>query len=161
MNYILLKHLIVKNSYKGRKYLRLGKLLSSFLFTCIIVAACLTIYVVSTSPGERFTEFYVLDSSERADKYPTTLVLGESGTVVIGVVNHEYQEVTYRIVFTLDNELIGAIDSIILNHDGVWIENYTFTPEKVGKFKLEFLLFKEGLDEPCRDLFLWINVSQE
>lgn len=139
------------------------KLMSVVLISCIFFAGSLTAYFASMPRiGERFTEFYVLGSGEKIENYPTNLTLGESGTVILGVVNHEYEEVAYRIVIKLDNETIGTIDNITLNHEMKWEKKYTFTPEKTSeKIKLEFLLFREDLDEPYLSLHLWITVQPQ
>ena len=136
------------------------KILTAILLVCLAGAVGATIYIAATPKiGERFTEFYILGPSGKAEGYPTNLTLGESGTVIIGVVNHEYESVSYKVVIRLDNETIGAIDSVELDHDVKWEQNYTFTPEKAGeRMKLEFLLLREGLDEPYRSLYLWITV---
>jgi len=136
------------------------RLLSAFLLACLITAIAGTIYIaVTPMPGERFTEFYILGPSGKAYDYPTNLTLGESGTVIIGVVNHEYETVTYRIVVKLDNETIATIENITLNHEGKWEQNYTFTPQKTGeRMKLEFLLYRDGVEEPYRTLHLWVTV---
>jgi uncharacterized membrane protein len=119
-------------------------------------------FVAAPRVGDRFTEFYVLGSSGKIEDYPTNLTLGENGTVILGVVNHEYEEVNYNVVMRLDNETIGTIDNIRLMHEGTWGENYTFTPEKAGdKMKLEFLLFKEGVEDPYRSLHLRISVKPQ
>jgi len=137
------------------------KLMSVGLIACIVIAGGLTAYVASMPRGgERFTEFYVLGSGGKIDNLPTNLTLGESGTAILGVVNHEYEEVAYRIVIKLDNETIGTIDNITLNHEINWEEKYTFTPDKTGeKMKLLFLLFREELDVPHHSLHLWIRVQ--
>lgn len=136
------------------------KVLSAVLFACLIVAIGLTIYIASTPHiGEKFTEFYILGPSGKAYGYPTNLTLGESGTVIIGVVNHEYEKVSYKILIKLDNETIGKIDNIILSQGEKWERNYTFTPEKIGeRMKLEFLLYRDNMNETYRDLHLWITV---
>lgn len=138
----------------------LSKILSAFLFACLIAAIGFTVYIaVTPPPGESFTEFYILGPSGKAYGYPTDLVLGESGTVIVGVVNHEYENVTYTIVIKLDNETIATINDIALSHGMKWEQNYTFTPEKTGeRMKLEFLLFREAINEPYRSLHLWITV---
>lgn len=131
--------------------------------TFVVVAGGLTAYFVSMPKvGERFTEFYVLGPEGKIADYPVNLTLGESGTVTIGTVNHEYQEVTYNITVRLDNVTIATIDNIRLKNEETWQQNFTFTPEKVGeKMKLEFLLYAdlEGVDEPYRSLYLWITVK--
>lgn len=117
-------------------------------------------FVASSMVGERFTEFYVLGPSRKVEGYPTNLTLGEEGKVILGVVNREYEEVSYSVVIWLDNETIGTIENLMLKHEEKWEQNYTFTPEKTGdKMKLEFLLLREGLDEPYRSLHLWVTVK--
>jgi len=132
------------------------------LLACLAVCIGATVYLaVSPKVGERFTEFYILGPSGKAEGYPTNLTLGESGTVIIGVVNHEYENVTYRIVVTLDNETISTIENVTLRHDEKWEQNYTFTPQSSGdRMKLEFLLYREDVEEPYRTLHLWLTVRQ-
>ncbi|MBO3810290.1 MAG: DUF1616 domain-containing protein [Candidatus Brockarchaeota archaeon] len=138
----------------------LNRVITVILLICLVMAIGATIYIaLSPKIGERFTEFYILGPSGKAEGYPTNLTLGESGVVIIGVVNHEYEEVSYRIIISLDNETIGAIDGIRLKHEELWQQNYTFTPQKTGeKMKLEFLLYRDGVDEPYRTLHLWVTV---
>ncbi len=138
-----------------------NKLMSVSLISCIVVAGGLTVYVASMPRvRERFTEFYLLGSGEKLENYPTTLTLGEKGTIILGIVNHEYEKITYRVVIKLDNETIGTIDNITLNHEMLWQKKHTFIPEKIGeKMKLEFLLFKDEKDSPHRSLHLWIRVQ--
>lgn len=145
---------------KWRALSRPDRLMSVGLVSCIVIAGGLTAYVASMPRvGERFTEFYVLGSGGEIENYPTNLTLGESGNVILGVVNHEYEEVAYRIVIKLDNETIGDIDGITLNHEMKWEEKYTFTPARAReKMKIEFLLLREDINEPYRSLHLWITV---
>lgn len=145
---------------KWRALSRPDKLMSVGLVSCIVIAGGLTAYVSSMPRiGECFTEFYVLGSGGEIGDHPTNLTLGESGNVILGVVNHEYKEVAYRIVIKLDNETIGNIDGITLNHEMKWEKKYTFMPEKTGeKMKIEFLLLREDIDESYRSLHLWITV---
>lgn len=139
------------------------KLISVGLVSCIVVAGGLTAYVASMPRvGECFTEFYVLGYGGKIENYPTNLTLGESGTVFLGVVNHEYEEVVYRIVIKLDNETIGTIDNITLNHEINLEKKYMFTPEKTGeKMKLEFILFRNDLNESYRCLHIWLTVQHQ
>jgi uncharacterized membrane protein len=141
----------------------LNKLISAVLFSGIIAAVAVTIYIASAPKiGEKFTEFYILGPSGKAQGYPTNLKLGESGTVILGVVNHEYEEKSYKIVVKLENETIESIDNIILNHDARWEYTYTFTPKKAGiEMKLDFLLYVAGVSEPYRRLHLLITVYRE
>jgi len=124
---------------------RLGKLsktdkvLSVGFIAGIVVFGGLMANFANT-PGEQFSEFYVLGLGGKVEGYPTNLTVGEEGKVVLGV--------------------IGEIGEIMLKHEEKWEQNYTFVPQEVGeKMKLWFLLFREGVDEPYRSLHLWISVK--
>ncbi len=138
----------------------LNKAVRIVLLVCLVLAVGATIYIaLSPKVGERFTEFYILGPRGRAEGYPTNLTLGRNGTVIIGVVNHEYEVVSYRVVVRLDGEVIAVIDGITLSHGGRWEGLFTFTPQKVGeRMKLEFLLYRDGVEDPYRTLHLWISV---
>jgi uncharacterized membrane protein len=139
---------------------RADKALSVGLMAGLVFSGALASYLVSTPrAGERFTEFYVLGPGGKIEGYPTNLTLGENGTVILGVINHEYEEVNYSITIRLDNETIETIEDIKLAHEEKWEQNYTLVPEKVGgEMKLEFLLYKSEEAEPYRRLYLWITV---
>jgi len=142
---------------------RVDKSLSMGLVIGVVVSgALLSSFVAAPRVGERFTQFYVLGPSGRVEGYPTNLTLGENGTVILGVVNHEYEELNYGIAIRLENETVGTIEDIRLMHEDKWEQNYTFVPQNAGeKMKLEFVLFREGLDEPYRSLHLWISVTSQ
>ncbi len=142
---------------------RVDKSLSMGLVIGVVVSgALLSSFVAAPKVGERFTQFYVLGPSGKVEGYPTNLTLGENGTVILGVVNHEYEEVNYGIAVRLDNETIRTIEDIRMMHEEKWEQNYTFVPQNAGeKMKLEFVLFREGLDDPYRSLHLWISVKSQ
>jgi len=140
----------------------IDRVLTVILLITIIVSICLIVYViVIPKQGEKFTEFYMLGISEMADEYPTQLTVGEDGTLIIGVVNHEYADVSYR----LDVKLEGAViysEQIDLAHDETWEEPFTFKATVKGdNQKLEPLLYREGADEVYRSLHLWVNVTSQ
>jgi len=149
------------NVPRWRTMSKFDKLVSGGLIAGIVLAGGLTGYFASQPRvGERFTEFYVLGPGGKIEGYPTNLTLGESGTVILGVANHEYDEVTYTITVKLEDATIGTIDGIKLKHEEKWEQNFTFTPQEAReKMKLEFLLFREGVEEPYRSLHLWITVK--
>ncbi|MGB4307031.1 MAG: DUF1616 domain-containing protein, partial [Methanosarcina flavescens] len=123
-------------------------------------------YVILTpKEGEHFTEFYVLGPQGIADNYTTDYTLGQSGTMIVGIVNHEYRPVNYTMQVRLENQLLPLpenLQHITLDHNETWEETVTFTPPLVGQnMKLEFLLFNEtDKTTPYRDLHLWINVNE-
>jgi len=119
-----------------------------------------------------YTEFYILGPEGTAENYPTDYVLGESGTVIVGVANHEYKLVNYTMEVKLETTSLPLPPDqqyISLGNNETWEKAVIITPPFEGtNMMLAFSLYnedeKEVLDEdirlPYRDLNLWINVSQ-
>ncbi len=138
------------------------------ILTCIliftIVLSLSMLYIVITMPkiGERFTEFYILNSSSgKADNYTKELKVGLPEKILVGVSNHEYKATNYTVQIVLDGDGKDMLVSkgLMISHNQTWEENMTFVADKVGKdMKLQFLLYKENnFTEPYRELHLWIN----
>ncbi|MCC4767980.1 DUF1616 domain-containing protein [Methanosarcina sp. DH1] len=144
---------------------KLDRALTVFLIISILLSiATLAYVVVSPKEGEHFTEFYLLGPEGKADNYTTNYTLGQSGTVIVGVVNHEYRPVNYTMEIKLENKslfLPENVKHINLAHNATWEEPVTIMPPVEGKnLKLQFLLFNDTEKSvPYRDLHLWVNVS--
>jgi uncharacterized membrane protein len=139
---------------------KFDKLFLAGIITAIVLVGSFTSYIaVAPKTGEQFTEFYVLGANGKLADYPLNLALGQNGTIILGITNHEYENVTYKIVIKLENQTLTTIDNIQLTHEANWSQNYTFTPDKTGsQMKLGFQLYKENTDEPYRSLQLWVTV---
>lgn len=128
--------------------------------------------LVGESLKEPYTEFYILGPDGKADNYPTDYILGENGTVIVGIVNHEQKPVNYTMEVKLENTSLPLPPDqqyISLEDNETWEKAVTITPPFEGKnMMLGFSLYNEDekkvLDGdiclPYRDLNLWINVSQ-
>jgi uncharacterized membrane protein len=93
-----------------------------------------------------------------ADDYPTELTVGETGELIICIVNHEYASVTYQLEVKLNGTDIGE-ESIDLVHNETWEEPFAFKAMEEGEDqKLELLLYREGIDAAYRSLHLWVDV---
>ncbi len=141
--------------------LNIDKTLSVILIIVLIAAVAATIYiVVFPQPGEKFTEFYILGPNGKAGDYPANLIMGESGNVIIGVVNHEYANTTYELKVKLNQTLLKDENITLTNNEKKEIP-FTFKPAATGKNqKLEFLLFKPpGNSTTYRSLYLYLNVT--
>jgi uncharacterized membrane protein len=136
---------------------RIDKILSIILVASIIGTSITLVYVVVTpKTGERFTEFYILDSNGTASDYPTNLTIGEEGRLVIGIVNMEYDNVTYRLELNFNETMIYQ-EYVFLTHNETWKTPFTFKPTIMGENqKLEFLLNKDG--EVYRTLHIFVDV---
>ncbi|HWQ48205.1 MAG TPA: DUF1616 domain-containing protein [Methanosarcina sp.] len=138
----------------------------AFILVLSILASMGSLAYIIGNPreGEHFTEFYILGNNSTIGDYPTEFVQGEKGTVIVGIVNHEYRPVDYTINVRLENRsLPESQKKISLGHNMSWEQPVTFTPPLEGKnMKLEFLLFNETEKTiPCRNLHIWINVTEE
>lgn len=135
------------------------KILSVLLVLSIIFASSMIVYkIVTPKQDELFTEFYILGPNGKASDYPTNLTVGETGNVTIGVINHEYANIDYKIVVKLNNLTINE-ENITLSNGAVYEKPFTFVVDKSGKNQgLEFLLYKLPDDtDVYRSLHLWIN----
>ena len=102
----------------------------------VIAAIGVLVYVV-TAPkaGEHFTEFYVLGVEGEAENYPSELVVGEKATVIVGIVNHEGGETSYRIEMTIDGVKNGEVGPLVLADEAEIEEEVNFVPQKAGDYQ--------------------------
>lgn len=140
----------------------LNKALSVVLVLAIICAIGALVYgMITPKAGEKFTEFYILSPVGKAEGYPQEVKIGQETTVVLGIVNHEYENTSYGIEITIDGLREKEIGPIVLANNEKWENEVSFTPTSVGENqKVEFLLYKTGQAEPYLKLHLWIDVKQ-
>ncbi|SES64665.1 Uncharacterized membrane protein [Methanococcoides vulcani] len=145
---------------------KIDRILTILLVISILASIVTLAYVVVTpKEGEKFTEFYILGLDGMADNYPTDLQFGQNGTVIVGIVNHEYTDTEYSIELMLENSsqmMEQDLHQIILQHNQTWEKEVTFTPASAGEdMKLQFLLYKDkNMTEPYRDLHLWVDMKE-
>ena len=127
-----------------------------------LVAVGLTAYITATSlhTSESFTEFYVLGPGGKAEGYPSQLTVGETATVVLGIVSHEGQDTANRVTMIIDGETTNSIENLSLSDGERWQETVSLTPTHAGDGqKVEFLLYRDGGREPYRMLHLLLSVA--
>jgi uncharacterized membrane protein len=139
---------------------KLDHALTAVLVVAVVAAIAAVVYAgVSPKPGEKFTEFYLLGSSGTAGDNPSDMTLGADAEVIVGIVNHEGQDVTYRVRIGLDGAESEVIEGIALHHAEKRENNVVLAPTRAGNSqKVEFLLYRDGESEPYQELYLWINV---
>ena len=142
---------------------KLDKVLTIALICAIIGAIGTLIYVIAMPKvGEKFTEFYILGEGGKAEGYPGELVVGETGYVILGIVNHEYEPVTYTAQVLIGNENNESIGPVTLTHEEKWENKVNFTSSEAGEnIKVQFLLFRDDQLDPYRSLHLWIDVTEK
>jgi uncharacterized membrane protein len=165
---------------------RLDKALTIILIITILLSIVALVYVIVTpKQGEKFTEFYILGPGGKAYDYQTIVQAGNSSTVIVGVVNHEYALVNYTMSISINNTPVNntlmnttAFNdnsrrdfpfiypimsmNLTLQHNETWEKPVSYVLNHTGdRQKLEFLLYREGnFTSSYRDLHLWVNVSQ-
>jgi len=147
------------------KGMDVDRILSIILIIVIILAIVMIVYVIVTpKQGEKFTEFYILGKSRMADNYPTDMAVGDEGEVIIGVVNHEYDSITYWLEVKLNETVIGE-EELCLEHGETWEQLFFFeVTEKGEDRKVEFSLYRDHnvsdeTEEAYRSLHLWVDVE--
>ena len=147
----------IRKDFKGES--RTSKILSIILIITIVLAIATTAYIViKPKQGEKFTEFYILGPNGKAADYPTNITAGKTGSVIIGVVNHEYKPVNYEVVVKLNGTVLKT-QNITLNNTQTLEVPYNFTASGTGKKEMEFLLYKlPDQSNAYRSLHLWINI---
>ena len=110
--------------------------------------------------GEKFTEFYILGKNKTASEYPTNLMVGEYGEIIIGIVNHEYKNESYQLEIKLNEKLLDT-RTVELVHNETWESPFIFQVEEKGKDqKLELFLYNSTRNLGVyRSLHLWVDVS--
>ena len=142
----------------------LDKGLTIALAASVAVAGLYLAYVVLTPrPGETFTDFYMLGPAGNASGSPTSLNVSELGSVIIGIANHEAASANYTVrvdlvgVRLVYNATVGANLTVEVNrttwswanatvaNGANWTYTYTFSIPYAGLWKVQFLLFKDGV----------------
>ena len=100
---------------------RIDNILTIILIFSMILAIGMLIYVITVpKTGEKFTEFYILNSAtNKADNYNTNLNIDRPGKYLIGVINHEYSSVNYTIEVMLAEDILSS-KNLTLENDQIW-----------------------------------------
>ncbi len=163
---------------------RLDRILSIVLIIAILAAVATTVYVIVVpKEGEKFTEFFILGTNQKAADYPSEIMTGANSSMYIGIGNHEYKNITYTVETYLESmtfdektntSALRAMDRIDrfkvpVPDNQTLVIPYSFTAKKTTYNRIEFLLFNatvpgdrvQGMDrinQSYRDLHLWITV---
>ncbi|MDK2917224.1 MAG: hypothetical protein PWR25_1781 [Euryarchaeota archaeon] len=173
----------MKEEFTGGSVSRTDRVLSIVLIAAVLVAAATTVFIIAVpKEGEKFTEFYILGPRGKAADYPTEFMSGTPQTVIIGIGNHEYRDITYTVeTFAVESRFNTATNqstivsatlldrfSVTVPHNQTVEQPYTFRIMDPDTNRIEFLLFaetppdnisKENLTKAgYRNLHLWLRV---
>lgn len=142
------------------------KLVTQVLIAALLVSTIGVIYFSATAQEstDPYTELYVLGPNGNASDYPKDLSVGESGTLIVGISNHEHQAKQYTLVYRLGGEEIDT-ETIAIERGETVEKEYSFTPESAGDKRLQILLYQgdeaSSDAEPYRSVYLWISVRNQ
>jgi uncharacterized membrane protein len=137
------------------------RILSVILVLAILGTVGTLAYVVANPKvGERFTEFYILGAGGMAADYPEVLGLGEAGEVTVGIINREQETMTYTVRIAISDEVVTTLEPVTLAHDEKSERAARFIATVIdADQKVEFRLFKEGIDEVYLTTHIWVDVG--
>jgi uncharacterized membrane protein len=145
---------------------RLGTGIDSVLYILLILAVLSAlgaiIYdIAMPKAGQNFNEFYLLGSSGQMTDYVEDLHVGQTGNVIVGIVNDDHETVTYRVEVTIGGVKNNEIDGITLAQGTKWQNDVSFTPQVLGNNqKVEFSLYRGEETAPLFEpLYLWVNIT--
>jgi uncharacterized membrane protein len=141
------------------------KIIGIALVIAIVASASGLAYLISNPPQEQsFTEFYILSQNGNATGYPQNLIVGQSASLKLGIINHENRQVNYTLEVWLTNTTIvnnqtnvqnmylfettnitlpSIPASLVDNKTKQYETNYTFQVQIQGHYRLFFLLYKD------------------
>jgi uncharacterized membrane protein len=127
-----------------------NKLLSIILLSALAITTGLIIYLAfAPAPSDKFTEFYILNQAGKAADYPTEIKPGQAAVIILGVINHEFKNASYRIQLMEDGAIIKTVDLGIVRDKQRKEERLEIYPSTSdGKTKIEFYLFMDDIAQP-------------
>ncbi|WP_135664254.1 DUF1616 domain-containing protein [Halorhabdus rudnickae] len=147
------------------------------LLSVLLATASVAYAVMGTRQGDAFTELYLLnedaDGQLVAENYSTTLAVGQSKPLVVGIGNHEHEPMDYTVVIALqrverdgdattvleEQELDRLATSVEAN--GTWHQRYEAKPTMTGEeLRLVFLLYRgePPADPSVENAYRWNHV---
>ncbi|PKL61206.1 MAG: hypothetical protein CVV31_12575 [Methanomicrobiales archaeon HGW-Methanomicrobiales-2] len=162
---------------------RLDRGLSVVLVVSIVAALATTAYVIAVpKEGEHFTEFYILGSKGKAADYPTDFPAGSTQSLMIGVGNHEYRDISYTVEALALNQTFDSATNTSTIHTAETLDRFVvtvphnetrelawdFSVPSTNYNRIEFLLFtgtipgedvvgQDRINASYRDLHLWVR----
>ena|SRR3989442_1677499 len=160
-----------------KRTLRSKVLTAGLVASALATAGAFSYALLTPLSSQRYTEFSILGPDGNASGYPTNLSSSQQGTVIIGIVNHESQSVSYTVrvdllgVNILYNSSCGCNETQRINSTtmawfnatiidgGNWTNRFTFTIRLPAVWQVRFILFRDGdLSAEYRELDLLVRV---
>lgn len=150
------------------------RIMTVIIAISLILSVIMLAYVLLTpSPGENFTEFYILDDNGTTNNYPVNIIRNETTTVIVGIVCHENRLLNYTLVAGFENTNepeynadwnqplnltngVGYARNITLNNGDVFEEPFNFYINNTGSYRIIWQLY---IDNVLSDYKLSLNIN--
>jgi hypothetical protein len=137
------------------------RVLTWALALVLLLSLAGVVYVAMVPPEttDPYTEFYILGPDGNASGYPTQLAPGETGTVIVGLTNHEQRAVDYRVAVTWNGSQSLEREVSVADEATEEFRLNLTAPDESGRYRVLFHLYNESGGEPTPPNRLWIDVG--
>ena len=74
---------------------------------------------------EKFTEFYINNPDGQPTEYTWDTALGEEREIILGTVNREQKQMSYRVQVNIDGTVNNMIGPLSLEYEEKWKRHYS------------------------------------
>jgi len=130
------------------------------LLLAIIAVTFFVLDITRQNDQERYTALYFQDPSFLTGEFPLTLERNAPITFTVGIENHEFSEMSYRLDVRIDSTVLFT-DSFVLLPGEVTQRPVNLVPGESGADqKVMILLYKGAENAIYRSLHFWIQVQE-
>ena len=125
------------------------------------LTAAIVYLSVTPPPGDKFTEFYLLNRDGKASGYPKEITAGQPAGVTAGIINHEGTPAAYTIQIKANGAIIDSIETGTVVNGQKWERRVDFSINNAGDNQaVEFYLYmnNDALPHIKDPLVLVMNV---
>lgn len=136
----------------------------TWVFALILVSLIVIVAFLAMNPWlttEPYTGFYILGPEGEATGYPSKFAPGETGTVIVGISNHEHQAKDYRVEVAWNQTTTLQREIRVERNASAEFRATVTAPNEPGRYRLRFLLYKNSdpSSAPDHSLRLWVRVQ--
>jgi uncharacterized membrane protein len=121
------------------------------ILVAVIIGLTAAIIYLSVTPnaGDKFTEFYMLNSEGKASGYPREVIAGQPASVTLGIINREGSPAAYKIQVTSNGAIINSIETGTVLSGQKWERKVDFSLDSAGDNQtVMFYLYKNNETTP-------------
>ncbi|MDG5776826.1 DUF1616 domain-containing protein [Haloarculaceae archaeon H-GB1-1] len=147
----------------------------------LVASGALGFALMAPGDGESYTTMSLVTENETGEYvtagYPSDLATGESGSLVVGVTNHEDREVSYTLVaelqrveradgdVTVESEQRLDRETQTVADNETWYSDQVVRANSAGEYRVVYLLYRDdepaepSIDNAYRYGHIWVTVG--